>query len=324
MRISAVWFRPELDDLGVWEDWTLAPEEMLSLQNAQADAATEAIAELRGLFGQASAVFGAEALADRLGQRPIDATAAGTLARTIATLDYFQARSGPPRPSAGGLTNPRNRRRWARLRPHLLARVSSFLAEDGGRSILWHSILGRVPETWISVPLLQRSMAAGLVQSETYETVDVTLDLATDPPGGLQWLADGTRQAVAAIEAGLRRGRPSLVELVRADEPAPSATAVVIAYGIGKTAGGETRIRVHDPQNGGPTHLVLPSPASGAGRILLDPDDGDRSSILALRRLAVEPARPPLFGPRRYLFWLLPWRLFWWIRRWFVLTFRRG
>ena len=323
MTAGTSWFRPELDDLGPWEDWTLTAEETRALQGAQSAAAAAAIGELRRLFGRAASVFGAETLAERLGRQPIDAAAAFSLAKVIAALDYFEARARPPQLSAGGTTHPGNRRRWVRLRKHLLSRAHAALADDSRLSILWHSVLGRVPENWLAAPVLQRSMAAGLAQSGAYTTIDVHLDLAVDPPGGMRWLADRTQEAIAAIEAALKRGKPSLVELIRADEPAPSAAAVVLAYGLEKTTNGGHHLRVHHPQTGRHGHLLCRPSTAGACRITTTPDDQDGSAVLALRHLPIEPAKPPLFGPRRYLFWLLPWRTLWWVRRWIVLTFRR-
>lgn len=316
------WFRPELDTLGPWEDWTLTPEELLTLQRAQSGAAASAIDQLRRLFGQTAAVFGAETLADRLGGQPIDETAIFSLAKAIAALDYFSARTSPPRPAAGGLTHPGNRRRWVRLRQHLLARARIALVEGGSGSILWHSILGRVPRNWIPVPILQKSLAAGLTQAGPYTAIDVNLHLAADRPGGLSWLAEQTGRTIAAVDAALKRGKPSLVELVRADEPAPSAVTVVLVYGMGKTSDGDHRLQVLHPETGRNARLLYRPSRAGAGRIAMVPDDQDRSTILALRHLPIEPARAPLFGPRRYLFWLLPWRMLWWIRRWTSLTFR--
>ena len=322
MTAGTTWFRPALDDLGPWEDWTLTPEELLTLQQAQSGAAADAIGQLRRHFGRTAAVFGAEALADRLGQQPIDEAAAFSLAKAIAALDYFSARANPPRPSAGGLTHPGNRRRWVRLRQHLLMRARLALAEGGGGSILWHSILGRVPRNWIPVPILQRSMAAGLSLTGPYAAIDVRLHLAADPPGGLSWLAEQTGRTIAAVEVALKRGKPSLVELVRADEPAPSAVTVILVYGMDKTSDGNRRLQVHHPETGRNARLLYRSPTAGNGRITMVPDDQDRSTILALRHLPIEPAKAPLFGARRYLFWLLPWRMLWWIRRWTSLTFR--
>lgn len=323
MTAGTSWFRPELDDPGPWEVWSLNAEEQDRLQAAQAAAADQAVGALRRMYGRIGTVFGAEALAVRLGREPVDTAAAFTLARLIAAIDYFEARAAPPHPAAGGMTNRSHRRRWERLRPHLIKRAQTVLAEDAGRSILWHSVLGRVPEAWIPVPVLQRSMSAGLAVAGPYASVEVNLNLVTDPPGGLAWLAAQTHRAIAEIEAKLRRGKPSLVELIRADEAPPSAGQVVIVFGLEKSSDGSYRFRTRDPGSDVVGRIDIQFTGPHGGRIQVDPETQDRSRVMALRCLTIAPVRPPLFGPRRYLFWLLPWRILWWLRRWLALYLRR-
>ena len=302
----------------------LDPEEQRQVQRLQIEAAEAAAARLRSLFERASVQFGALALVRRLGELPVDPTGALALAKAITALDYFTAWARPPRPAVGGLTNPINRRRWTRLRGHLVARLLTALSQEASGSLLWRSVLGRIPEVWLPVPLLQRSIAAGLADIPPYASITVELDIANDRPGGRTWLAAQTRQALEGIDAALDDGRPSLVELIRAVETAPTAAELVVVYAMERRSGDRLRLLCYDPETGGGKVLCCEEEDGGLQHFAEVPDTGERAAIKALRVWEVAPVSPPFFGIRGLLPWLLPWRLLWWIRRWFSLRFGAG
>ena len=223
-------FRPRLDDLGAWETLSLKPEETARIEALQSQAAEAAAARLHDDFGPAGVQFGAEAFARRLGALPIDEEGAFVLAKTAAAIDYFAARAAPPRPAIGGLTNPGNRVRWSRLRDHLARRLLHALSQETSQSIYWRSVFGRVPNVPVSVPLLQKSIAADLSRIAPFVSVEVELDLGPETPGGLRWLAMQNYQALAQLKAALRRREPSLVELLRDAEAPPTAADFVVVY----------------------------------------------------------------------------------------------
>jgi hypothetical protein len=315
-------FRPEFDAVAPREPWTLDPSERERLARLQAEAGQAAAARLQGLFGRASALFGAQDLAQRIGQTAIEPAKAFDLAVTIATLDYFAVRAVPPRPD--------DSRRWRRLRAHLLARLGDCLEGEAPDAVVWRCILGRVPGVWIPIPVLERSIAAAAARIPTFRSVTVELDIPLDPPGGLLWLGRQSRRAIDRLSASLGRGKPAVVELIRDAETPPASAELVIAFAMDEGEDGALRFRCWDPAAGRARTLAVLTPdgsggSSEPGPLVAEDEETapDRPTVKAVRLWELPPAVPPLFGARRYLFWLLPWRVFWWIRRWIALRCRR-
>jgi hypothetical protein len=312
-------FRPGLDDIGGLDDWALETPELERIALLQAEAANLAIARLDALFGRASRLFGAADLAKRLGAMRVDQEGIRALARAICATDYFGARAAPPRMAAGGLTEPGNRRRWARLGPHPTGRLMDALSANLAEGVLWRCVLGRMPEQWLPVPTLERTIAAALTALPAYDAVTVELAIDTDPPGGLRW--------VARLAADIGSGRPRVVELIRTADGAPTEGSFAVAYAMEALAGRAAqgwRLRCFEPKTGGSHTLRLERPAATSPYRFVE-EDGETTApvIKALRLLDITPGRPPRFGARRRLRWLLPWTLLWWVRRWLRLRAER-
>lgn len=322
MTTRKSWFRPRFDDPGRWPDWEPEPEELRQVQHALTSAADSAVKRMRALYGVSSKTFGAESLATSLAKKPASGHAAFALARAIVLMDYHAHRAAAPRMEPGGLTNSRNRQIWDRLRPHLVARLEDALTADADSSILWRAILSRIPETPIPTELIERSIARQLAGISPYASISVELDIGSQVRGGTRWIAKQTDLALAAIDQALADRKPCLVELIRAPSAAPHQAASVIVYAMESDQAGDHRIYFLDPeQEGGRSVLLMET--VGERRWFTEPGSStDRPPVKALRLWAIEPAKPPLFGLRRVLDRLLPWRLFWILKRRLVLAFR--
>jgi hypothetical protein len=321
---SKSWFRPRLDDPGPWHPWELDGEELRRVEQVLQGAADEAIARLRSLFGQTGDIFGANGLARSLASVPRDVACAFSLAVALTAFDYHCYRATPPRPRAGGLTNRSNQQIWKQLRTHLFDRLLAILSTDATQSILWRSVLGRIPESWIPAALIEQALARHLSDLEPYTGISVELDLKPQVPGGQEWIQENTEQAVAAIEQSLARRRPSLVEVIRDPSTSPIAAQAVVVYGVEPGQEGGRRLLCYDPAQGSRTVSIFLETAGGRLYFAEHEPAADLPSIKALRVWSIEPAVPPLFGFRLYLDRLLPWRLFWFLKRGAALLVRVG
>jgi hypothetical protein len=316
------WFQPWLDDSGPWPPLELDRQERQEIDQLLRTESEAAAARLNDLFGQSSETFGADDLAKSLAAVPPDDGNADALAKAIAVLDYYFYRAASPRLAVGGLTHPHNIRIWESLRPYLVARLQAVLSADAAQSILWRAVLGRIPESWIPAGLIEKSLARQLAAIAPYASVSVELDLKPQVPGGLEWVEMHTAATIRAIEAALGKRRPSLVELIRAPGTPPLAAQVVVVFAMDRLQAGGPRLLCYDPEQDHATIAIVVAVQGGRRHFLESPPSGDRPPVKALRLWAMEPEKPPLFGLRRVLDGVLPWRLAWLVRRWLLLRLR--
>jgi hypothetical protein len=316
-------FRPRLDDPGPWQAWELDQKERQLVGDALHSAADETADRLHSLFGQIGSSFGAAALARSLAAAPFDHDHAFALAKAVTALDYHWYRATPPNPRPGGLTNSTNRKVWERLRPHLFDRLLALIASDVWQSLLWRAVFERIPESWLPVTLIEQALENNLVRFGPYKSVEVDLELSSTSSGGLEWIRENVKQSIEFIERALRKRRPVLIELVRSAASSPLSTQTLVVYCAEKTESGDLRMLCYD--TGDARHVVRIDAVTGEEVLRIEDsnDDTGRATIKALRVCSIDPARPPLFGARRYLDRWLPWKLFWSLKRRFVLLFER-
>ncbi len=320
-------FRARLDDPSGWDCWTLAPDELARLHETQRAAGHAAAGRLHDHFGRTAAQFGATDLAQSIGALEVDAQAAFSLARALVAVDCFDARARPPRPKPGGMTTARNRRVWARLRTHMLARLDAALAVEAAATIHAQCVFARVPADRVPTVPFERSLAGSLAGTPGYKTVAVALDVDQEPQGGLVWLAAQSSHALETVREALAARRPCVLELLRDAGTAPGAAELVVAFALDGTPDGAelARLRVWDPAAAADRRLDVATERGGALRLIErnglgePPDDDARPTVKALRVWQVAPARPPLLGLRRILPWHPPWRAAWWLKRRFVV-----
>lgn len=318
MTIFRSRFRPHLDDPGAWQEWELEPAELELVHKALETAAEQTVARLRSMFGEFSCVFGADALARSLAASPVAVDRALVLAKAVTALDYHLYRAAPPRPSPGGLTSRSNRKTWKRLRPHFLERLLGLIKSDVWQSLLWRSVYQRIPETWLPVALVERAFESKLVRLGPYKSIEVELDLNLPSSGGLAWIRENVAQSIEFIERALRERRPVLIELIRTAASSPLDADTLVVYCVEKTQSGDLRMLCYDPADA--KHAVHIDAVSGEALCIRDSNrDADRPTVKALRVYSIDAVRPPLFGVRRYLDRLLPWKLFWSLKRRIVL-----
>ncbi|WP_299624587.1 hypothetical protein [Pelagibius sp.] len=318
------WFRPWLDDPGPWEAWRLETEEETAVAAALQDAAGPAEATLHGLFGDQADVFGGRALVQHLAHQPAEAEPLFRAALAIAALDHYRARVAVPRAEPGGSTNPANRDRWAVLRPYLIGRVQHGLQSNAADSLLWRAILGRVADNWVPTALIGRRLERHLMESGLFTSVAVDLDLRPPVPGGRVWLRGETAKTLETVKASLARRQPVLVELLRDPLVSPAAAQWVVVYRMETAADGWTTLACYDPALGA-APLSLRLRLEDDALTVREPSTEEAGpAVKALRAVTYATAAPPLFGLRRWLRWVLPWGLFWYLkRRWQVFRSRK-
>ena len=318
------WFRPWLDDPGPWEVWQLETEEEIAVAAALQDAAAPAEAELHGLFGDQADVFGGGALVRHLAQQPAVAESLFRAALAIAALDHYRARVGVPRAEPGGSTNPINRDRWAALRPYLMERVEHCLQSNAADSLLWRAVLGRVADNWVPAALIGRRLERHLMESGLFTSVAVDLDLRPPVPGGRVWLRAETAKTLETVKASLARRQPVLVELLRDPLVSPTTAQWVVAYRMETAEDGWTTLACYDPAQGAAPLGLRLRLEDDALTVRESSTEEARPAVKALRAITCAKAAPPLFGLRRRLRWVLPWGLFWYLkRRWQVFRSRK-
>jgi len=309
------WFRPWLDGLGDWPTQELDDEDAGRMQETLQAAGQQAVDRLNAMFGAVSEGFGADSVARSMAVLPNDRVQALALARAATSLDYHFYRASPPRPEPGGLTNPSNRSVWQDLEPHIKRRLPALLATGAADSIVWRTIFNRIPRDWVRASTIERALERQFAGSDAFVSVHVETDLRPPETGGEAWIAEHTERSLAEIESQLKAHRPCLVELIRGTVRSPTAADAVVVYALQRKGESAIRLACYDPRVGdGRLDLAVEKSDTGfhfreSGR----PDD--LPSVKALRVWRFEPATPPLFGLRRHLDSLLPWRLFWGVRR---------
>ncbi|WP_193367149.1 hypothetical protein [Pelagibius marinus] len=321
-------FRPWLDDPAGWPDWLLTPEEAAGFAADQAAAGAEAAARLTNLYGEQADTFGAAGLVEALAAQSLDAADLQAVALAIAAADYHRERLPVPRAEVGGITNPRNRPVWEKLRPYLVARCRAALAAQGAEALQWRAILGRVPDNWLPAAQLTRALQQELNASGLFSEVEVTLELNPPVAGGGRWIAMQCRGTLAELRRRLPAREPCLVELIRDAEDAAPQWAVAYRLedelSLGRDGVERVRLWFHDPRRGGAEVSLRITLADDRIQAVETPAPEAGAAVKALRLVKLEPGEPPRFGWRRWFRRAHPWGAFWWLKRLWLLRFSRA
>lgn len=316
-------FRPWLDDLGSWPDWQLQSDESSVFVDDIAVAGQEAANHLTELYGSKADVFGAGTHIEDMASQLPDEEAMQAMAIAIAACDHYNARVTVPRVSVGGLTNSANSKRWQTLRPYLVKRCQETLCRAAAQSMLWRSILARMPDNWLPTAQLTRALRRQLDESGMFKEFEVALDLKAPVPGGERWIAMQCAATVAALRTRLKAREACLVELIRDPGSGPLAAQFVVVYRmhdeIGtdeETGSGRVTLSCYEPTLGGAVYrLQLALTGERVVFRSFDEPRDVRPAVKALRLVALDTVEPPLFGWRRRLRAILPWRPLWWVKR---------
>ena len=324
MSFTSCWFRPSLDAFGAWAPDGDAPDR---LTNALHDAGQAAEARLKEYYWAFARSYGADAFARALGAAEPDHGAGVLPVRAIAALDYFSARARVPAPWPGGPANPRNRALRRQLEPYLADRLVDRVSANAAESIVWRAIIARLPTTGVMLDALERAFERRLRDqndspSGAYRSVKVALDLKLSTPGADGWIAERLPRELEAMRARLKAGTPALVELIRDPSASPMAELVVVYHAEQRTDGA-WRIVYHDPALSQRASVLTIRLEDDCARFSTEGEFHDRPVPRALRCWDYAPAVPPLFGLRRLLRHVLPWRWLWYVSRAVRLLFMR-
>jgi hypothetical protein len=333
-------FRPWLDDMASagsdarpapWPDWDLAAEEQKAFSDAMREAATQAVERLRNLYGEQADTFGGATLVEILAAQVLPEAALQRAALAISACDHHRLRCGVPRAAAGGLTNPSNSRRWAALRPYLVARCLAMLRDNAVDALMWRAIFGRIADDWVQVAQLTRNIQQELSASGLFDEVAVTLELNPPVAGGGRWIAMQSKSALAELRRRLAAREACLAELIRDAETSPPAVDLVVVYRLedeltlGRDGVDRVRLWIYDPHRGAaPASLRLTLADDGVQAVEWPADTDERPTVKALRLVRLEDAAPPLAGWRRWCRAAHPWGVFWWLKRVCLLALTRG
>lgn len=315
---------------GTWPDWDLAPEECAPFTEAMKQAGAQAAERLRNLYGEQADTFGAAGLVETLAAQPLPEGELQRAALAIAACDFHHQRCGVPRAAAGGLTNSVNRRRWAALRPYLVARCLAMLRGNAVDALMWRAIYGRIADDWVQVGQLTRNIQQELSASGLFDEVAVTLELNPLVAGGGRWIAMQSKSALAELRRRLAAREACLVELIRDAETSPPGVDLVVVYRLedeltlGRDGVHRVRLWLYDPHRGGtPASLRLTLADDGVQAVEWPADPAERPTVKALRLVRLEAAAPPLPGWRRWCRAPHPWGVFWWLTRVCLLALTR-
>lgn len=317
------WFRPWLDDPGPWPVWQMTPEEETAAAGLLREAVEPTCSQLKKTYGCEADTFGARDLVRRLADT---AGATETLFRTalaIAAVDHYRARVTPRRPEPGGETNPVNRARWSRLQPFLMSRLTDCLRTNAEPALACCAISGRVAEQWISEAQLRHQLKQQLLDSDLFDSVEISIDLKLPVPGGDAWLHGETAKTLSAVRESLARRQPGVIEVLRDPATTPAAAQVLVVYRLEEAEDGWTTLACYDPAaEDGRCRLRL---RQRGKRFVIrtQPASETLSAVSGLRLMDLAPARPPLFGLRRWLRWVLPWGPLWYVKRRCLVWYHR-
>lgn len=216
---------------------------------------------------------------------------------------------------AGGSTNPSNRRRWARLHPWLLDRLQAWLQASSQGSLVARAIYARVPLDGLPTGQIARRLRKQVEDSGLFENAEMTFELRPRLVGGPRWLQADTAHSLREIELRLHAGDPALVELIRDPESSPATAQIVVVYRLEDAGDGCLGLWCYDASAGKqPLKLRLKSAPNKL--IIYDDNPGEgRPAVKGIRLVALGKADPPRFGARRYMRWVFPWSILWWLER---------
>lgn len=309
------WFRPWLDHPGSWEVWQLEPDEKAILISCLGEAAKAAAETLRTRYGELAHISGAAGRVERLVEQGVSDEQLFHVALAISAFDHYEARVSSRRPEPGGTTNPTNRRRWSALRAYLMERVTGSVAANAAGSLQSRAIFASLADNWLPVEQISRRLKKQFDDSGLFTSVDVTLDLRPAVEGGREWLRMETTRTLAVIKDRLARRRPVPVEVLRDPTVSPNAAQVVVVYRLDELDDGWIGLACYDPVRATEPVGMRLSLAPDRFIIYDVPSNQPHAAPKGLRQLSVTPGMPPLFGLRRWLRWVLPWRLIWWLKR---------
>lgn len=320
MRIYQSRFHPTLDDPGPWDVWQLSPGELAGLQALLKDAGIQAAHALLEQYGSQATLFDAPGLVRRLAGQPLDddtlpADALFHTALTLLAYDCYRARVPVPRPAAGGSTNPANRRHGATLRAWLLDRLQDWLQANVQGSLVARAIYARIPQDGLPTGQIARRLRKQVEDSQLFVNAEVSFELRPRLVGGPRWLQAETVHSLREMERKLHHGEPVLVELIRDAEASPATAQVVVVYRLEDAGDGWIGLWCYNAKEGAEP-LSLRVKSEPGKQIIYDGKPGqDRPAAKGIRLLALDKADPPRFGARRYTRWLIPWSVFWRLRR---------
>ncbi|MGD8497951.1 MAG: hypothetical protein PVG82_03525 [Chromatiales bacterium] len=323
MPVEQSWFRPWLDEPGPWDVWSLQPEQQATLRALVDQAVESAIETLDAAYGREATAFDPAGLVRRLAAEPSTVQPWFSLARAILARDYYLARARCPRPESGGQTNPTNRKRWARIEPYGFDRLRACLSANLTESLLIRAAYGRLPDDGSANERLLQRLRRQVEAAGLFESFELSLNLKAPLPGGRRRVNAETATTLEWIRAELRERRPVLVEVIRDSLEAPGDAQIILVYRLEEQADGWLRLDAYDPvHEAEPVGFRLRT--EGQSMIYDRQPDEQRPAPKGLRRIVLEDAGPPLFGLRRWLRWVLPWRPLWWLkRRWLIALSRK-
>ncbi len=315
-------FRPWLDDPGSWPALDLTTAEAAGLAAPLAAGAAAASEKLRNLYGDEAETSGALALVAALGQTGLPEAELRAAVLAVAAGDHYAACLPLPRLRPGD-------RRWARIRPYLLARAAALLRDNAAEALLWRAVASRIADTWAPQAELSRALQQELSASGLFDEVAVTLELNPPVAGGGRWVALQTKGTLAELRRRLAADEACLLELIRDAEADHPATDIVVAFrledelNLGRDGVERVRLWLYDPRRGPQAVSLRLTLADDRVQAVETPADGLRPSVKAVRLVSLAPAAPPLFGWRRHLARLLPWDFFWRLQRHWQLSLNR-
>lgn len=288
------------------------------------DAAETANETLRARYGDQAELFGASRLIGQLIKEGLSVEPLFHAALAIAAVGHYEARVTMRRPQPGGSTNPTNRKHWSALRPYLMECVRRSVAADTAGSLESRTIFACLADNWIPVEQISRQLKRQFDDSGLFKSVEVALDLRPSVKAGREWLRAETMETLKVIKQRLARRRPVLIEVLRDPTESPSAAQMVVVYRLDEFDNDWLGLACYDPTRG-PEPVGLRLLFSAGGLVIYDvPSDQAHVAPKGLRQLSVGAEPPPLFGLRHMLRWVLPWRVFWWLkRRWLIFSTRK-
>ena len=317
VRVADCGFLPEVDDFPDWSTVGAPPLPDGRWAENSERARREATDALSALFHAFARYWGAIGHAERLAKANAPPEDCRPTFRVLATLDHFVHRACPPRPRAGDGTNRDNDAPWARLSPYLSERLLGSTRENHAESLLWRSVLTRIPEAWLPIAAIENRLTRRFGGTPPIDRLGISVTVAGAASGGLRWIAEKVAVCLTDIERTISAGNPVAVEIIDDPWAPPSTARVVLAWRISASRNGFL-LDCHDFQSDGGILSLNVRHFGDRVRIEARPRRDDRPSIQAIRIWKGEAAVPPYFGLRRFVpfdgLWSIPWR----IRRWFL------
>lgn len=295
-------FHPSIDGFALSYDWRLKESETQQTRSILNSALLETLTHLRQTYKGAVEAYKIEAWINgwlEIGLPEQNFLNTGLL---YAVLDHYYARYFPPKK----FKKP-DSKRALKFRSYFVGRILDSLKANAAEQIKTVAISEFMPDSWIQEDTIKHAIKEEIGAIELYSKADVEFELQI-PQSGKHWFRDKTIEEWEKLRIHLDECKPLPITCITKAGSYSHIYKTVIAYDYNLIEQDVLEILVFDPDS---------QTMDGRVRLNLKSDKG-RQQHYEIEGFYLENYKPvpvPTKSWLRIVHFILPWTLFWYIKR---------